>query len=140
MFKDDWPEMKSIADTLQGNIFIADDKCAKSERGQILKELYDIYTCGQEKKNRSKENWKRYCDWCREMKYPDIKINRKIFRQSWRFIRELNIKVFCIKLSHLSQTDLYYILSISRDKYNRQELIGAWIFSSIKIKNPYLQT
>ena len=108
------------------------DKTIRSERASILKDLFSLYSCPSDRMHRKRENWKRYCEWCRSQKVPDSKMNRQIFRRSWRFVKEMNVKAFCIKLAPLKEPDLYYMLSVARDRSNRGEPVGAWIFSSIK--------
>ncbi len=106
----------------------------RNERSQIIKEIYELYTSISDKKLRRQENWKRYCEWCRDNRYPNNAVNQKIFRQSHRFIRVVPIGSFCYLLSHLSITDLYYTASVCRDRANRGESVGAWVIGQCKAK------
>lgn len=102
----------------------------KSERSQIISELYDIYL--KDKTGRKKENWARYVKWCKQNKKPKGSENE--FRKTKLFIKEVPIKSFCYLLSHIPTKDLYYIKSVAYDKLNRNENAGGYIIGSLKIK------
>lgn len=123
--------VKSITQIVESGL---KETVAKSERAEIIKQIYSLYACAQEKKLRSIENWKRFNVWCRERSVPDSDINRKLFRRSHNFIKEMDIKSFCIFISMLSLNDLYYVKSVSFDKSNRGESVGAFIIGSCKKK------
>ena len=118
--------MQSINEILQNRI-----KTKGSERNSVLKEIYFCYE--NDKTNRRKENWKRYCKWCRDWKLPNNKESENKFKKSKFFIKELSPKVLAIKLAHIPTKDLYYVRSVAKDKYNRGENVGAFILGSIKI-------
>lgn len=102
----------------------------KSERNEVISEIYLCYQ--NDKQNRKKENWKRYCLWCRENKMP--KGSEKLFKKTKFYLKELTPKVVAIKLAHIPTKDLYYIKSIVKDKYNRGENVGAYLLGSVKCK------
>jgi len=102
-----------------------------SERAEVISRIYELYL--GDRQNRKKENWKRYCAWCRENKLPKGKESENKFRKSKMFIQELPVKVIAIKLSPFKDLPtLYYIKSVCEDKYNRGENIGAYLLGSIK--------
>jgi hypothetical protein len=100
----------------------------KSERNEIISQIYEFYQ--NDKQNRKKENWKRYCKWCRDNKMP--KGSEKLFKKTKLYLKELSSKVIAIKLAHIPTKDLYFMASVCRDKYNRGENIGAFLLGSIK--------
>lgn len=104
-----------------------------SERNSILKDIYQIYQ--NERQQRKVANWKRYIQYLKNNRFPNNPIQQKIFKKSKLFIKELPPKVIAIKLSHIPTKDLYYVLSVCKDKARRNESAGAFIFGSIKISN-----
>ena len=102
-----------------------------SERASIIKEIYYFYE--NDKQNRRKENWKRYCQWCRDNRKP--KGSELLFKKTKFYLKELPVKVIAIKLSPFKDLPtLYYIKSVCADKFNRGENVGSYLLGSIKIK------
>ena len=97
-----------------------------SERNYILKEIEALYTSKQERNLVKKENWRRYCFWCKVNKKPDTKENQELFRRNRSFIRERPIWSM---LWHIKTKDLYTVLSVAKDKFNRNESVGAYLKS-----------
>lgn len=102
-----------------------------SERGDVIKEIYSLYTSQQEKDLRRKENWKRYVQWLKNnrRKHDSHAVND--FKKNKAFLREIELKRFCFLVSHLKLEDLYYLSSIVKDKANRGESIGAYIYTQV---------
>jgi len=121
--------MNNIADLIKFPV-----QTAMRERSLILNDLYALYTSPQEKKLRAKANWVKYCSWCKEKRLPDSKTNQSFFRRSHHYIKEMPIKTIAILLARLSVTDLFYVLSVAKDKAHRQESVGQFIIGSIKPK------
>jgi hypothetical protein len=110
-------------------------KKAGSERADVLGQLYALYLA--ERTDRRKENWKRYCIYCKEVKMicPE-KFKSVRDPKHLSFIRELTIRDFAVKLGHLKELkDLYYLLSCAKDRRNRGENISKYILGSVKSKN-----
>lgn len=123
--------MKSINEVIENK---GEEKLQKSRRAQVIKEIYEIYTSISEIKLRRIENWKRYCQWMRRDGLIPSRVdpeNNKRFRRTELFIKEIPIGSFCFLISHIKTDDLYYILSVCKDKNNRGESSGAWLLSSI---------
>ena len=59
--------MFNIGDFLNKDL-IPQEKLARSERAQIIKEMYAIYTHPAERILRKKENWKRYIAFLKVLK------------------------------------------------------------------------
>jgi hypothetical protein len=114
-----------------GHYEIEKPKEKGSERSSIIKEIYKFYQ--DDKQNRKKENWKRYCQWCRDNHKP--KGSEQSFKKTKLYIKELPVKVIAIKLSHVPTKDLYYIKSECFDKFSRGENVGSYLLGSIKISN-----
>ncbi len=121
--------MKSIGELVLNKPIV---KLEKSERAQVIKEIYSIYTSMGERKLRKIENWKRYCQWAKDNRVPKGPEGIKKFKKTEFFIKESNIGSFCYFISHIKTKDLYYLLSVCKDKDNRGQSCGAWLFSSVK--------
>lgn len=106
----------------------------RSERASIIKEIYALYTSIDERRLRRIENWKRYCQWCKDTCQRDSQGARERFKSSKLFIGELPIKPFCINIAKMNNEHLYHILSESKDRLNRNMACGPYILSH-RIKN-----
>lgn len=110
------------------------EKIEKSERSQIIKEIYCLYDTKQESNHRKKENWKRYIAWLKEIRKPDSKENQLKFQKNKRFIKWISIERFCYFTSHVPTNDLYGLKGIVLDRINRGKSIGSYIMSLKNIK------
>ena len=108
------------------------EKKQLSQRSLIIKELYELYILDET--GRKKENWKRYVKWLKENKIPNSKENQMKFKKSKKFVKVLKINQFCYFLSHLKEKDLFYLLSVAKDKMHRKENYGAFILGSLMCK------
>lgn len=116
--------------------FIPQEKLARSERAQIIKEMYEIYTHPAERILRKKENWRRYIDFLKFIRQPDSKKNQSLFKRGKTFLKEQSIKSFCYFISHIPTKDLYHNKSMMQDCKNRGTSASAWLFSQIKVDCP----
>jgi len=98
----------------------------KSQRAELIKELYSLYCSPVQNKLRKIENWKRYVKYCKENKL-NLKENVDKFRKNKLFIKILPIKAFCFKTSHIKTQDLWYVLSVARDKNGREQSIAQFL-------------
>ncbi len=106
-------------------------------RSMLIKEIYDLYSSQQDKKLRHIFNVGNYRHWLRDRREKHSDLNWSIFRKSHKYVPTMDSGRFAIRLSHLKSPpsdDLYFVLSIARDRYHRQQPVGAWIMSAIKIK------
>lgn len=127
--------MESIGSLLSLSNERKEEKIEKSSRAQITKEIYALYISDQERLFRKKENWKRFIHYCKTQHLPfKEKLVQETYKKSKVFIKEYDIRTFCIRIAHIPTSDLYYVQSICKDKYHRNEAIGAWLFSAIKAK------
>lgn len=120
--------MESIEALLGNRVKVSD----ANERRVVIREIYEIYV--KDGSGRRKENWKRYCKWCRENKWENSVENQKKFRKTKLFINESPARNLAVKMAHVPTKDLYYIKSVAQDKLNRGEPIGGFIFGSLKAK------
>lgn len=104
-----------------------------SERTYVMKQIYEVYVA--DRSGRKKENWKRFCKFCKEKKMGNSVGAQKLFKKSPFFVHESTPRNLAVKLSHIPTNDLYYILSIAKDKLNRHEPVGGFIFGSIKTES-----
>ena len=102
-----------------------------SERSEVIGKIYELYTSGTEKELRRKENWKRYVQWLKANRRKHDNHAVSDFKKNKAFLRELDIKKFCYFTSHLKLDDLYYVLSICKDKVNRSESIGVYLYTQV---------
>lgn len=110
-------------------------KTKGNQRGVLIQEIYDIYISSAQKNFRKKENWKRYCQWCRDNRVANTLESQSKFRKSKLFIREHPIKTICFFLSHIPTADLHYISSVAWDMQNRNQNFSGYFMSSIRVKN-----
>lgn len=108
-----------------------------SERGDVIGKIFELYDSEQERTLRKKENWKRYVSWLKQNKRKNEPHSINDFKKSKIFLRPFTIKKLCFLISHLKTVDLYYVLSVCKDKYNRNESIGAYIYTQV-INKPKL--
>ena len=50
-----------------------------------------------------------------------------------KYKKPMPVRFICVKLSHIPTKDLYYVLSVCRDKYNRGERVGSYLLWSVKV-------
>lgn len=100
----------------------------KSQRSEYLSELYQFY-----EKDYKIQMWKDYVAW--------LKTNRKKHSKStieeYKVIhfKRISLKTFCsFWLGHIPTDDLYYLISIAKDKDNRGESFNRWLFWSLKVR------
>lgn len=122
----------------------------KSVRGELLGQLYELYTCQPEET--IKENRKRYHAWVR-IKYPldcvkstFSKIQYNSHKTEFKkeklpyeecYIPTLSLKYFCIKMAHIKGDEgndtFRYMVSIAKDIRNRKGNVAKYILGSIKV-------
>lgn len=105
----------------------------KSERAELIKQIYEIYTCPHEKILRKKENWKRYIAYLKSNRTPHTLESLKTFKKTKMYITEKPVTSFCFFLSPIPTKDLYYIISLMKDNKNRGKSASAYLFSSIRV-------
>lgn len=107
-----------------------------SEKGEIIKELYVLYTSENARKHRKNDNWTGYRMWLMDNYKAVTKFlvynskNIDTFKKSKQFIKERDIKSFSIGLSKHRKEVLYEILSIAKDREHRKENVGGYIGSN----------
>ena len=114
----------------------------EQERDAPFNELYRLYTSVTQRNLRRKENWRRYILWLKVhrikhttdsvAKFRKTRKGSKLFIQGLSFVDEWGVSTFAVKISHIKGEMLYYTLSVARDKDNRGESIGAWLFAKPK--------
>jgi hypothetical protein len=116
------------------------EKISRNKRQQIIKEIYDIYSSLEERKFRKKENWKRYIKHCKENKVPvsGIRDNERIekFKKNKLFIKDLTSGELAIRLGYLKEKDLFYVLSVAKDRHRCGMPVSAWLLSSTRLSTP----
>ena len=122
--------MISIADTFK----LERPKLSRSPRTQVVKEIYQLYDTISEKKLRRSANIERYRLWLRQFHMKHSKESYVSFSKTKMFIKPITPASMAFFLSHIKSQDLYYILSVAKDKSNRNESIGAYIQGLSKIK------
>jgi hypothetical protein len=100
-----------------------------SERTDILKQIYSFYDTVQESELRRKENWKRYVKYLKDGKIRHTPEEVKKFKKNKLFLKPISPASMAFFVSHIPTKDLYYVLSVAKDKSFRGENIGAFIVS-----------
>jgi hypothetical protein len=95
------------------------------KREIILEEIYTYYV--SEKDKRKKENWKRYCVWCRAKGKNNTPENQKSFKKTTAYIREMNFASFKWCMKHLPLEDFYVVLSEVKDRSNRGNNVSSFL-------------
>lgn len=120
--------MISFAEALEEQKKLIGEKLPKSERSDILKQLYGFY-----EEDYKKEKWKDYIRWLKANNRPHTSEAISAYKKS--SYPQITVKSFCsFWLSHIPTNDLYFLLSIARDKRNRGESFNRWLFHSLKVQ------
>lgn len=106
-----------------------------SQRNDILRQIYSFYDSDREVFLTKKKNWKRYIEFLRENKIKDSKENQDRFKKSKKFIKKMSSSTVAYFVSHIPTNDLYYVLSVVKDKSFRNESVGAYIMSLNYVKD-----
>lgn len=100
----------------------------RSERSELFNELYSYY-----EKSYRKNCWSDYITWLKKNKFKHSKEKIAEFKKSKDFRKKISIKSFCsFWLSFVKTNDLYYLISIAKDKDQRGENFNKWLFWAIK--------
>lgn len=105
------------------------EKKKGSERNDVLKQIYSFYDTEQETILRKKENWKRYIKYLKDNKLQSSEEQIKKFKRNKLFLKKLSSASIAFFLSHVKVNDLYYVLSVVKDKSFRRESVGSYIMS-----------
>lgn len=116
--------MQSISEIL--NNIDKEKTSSRSERAELIGQIYDFY-----KEDTRKQNWKRYIKWLKEKRLKHSLASVDNFKHTKVYFKTRNIKSFCFLLSHIKTKDLYYIISLGKDKKNRGENFSGWLFGEI---------
>jgi len=106
-----------------------------SQRNDILRQIYSFYDSDREVFLTKKKNWKRYIEFLKENKIKDSKENQERFKKSKKFIKKMSPSTVAYFVSHIPTNDLYYVLSVVKDKSFRNESVGAYIMSLNYVKD-----
>lgn len=105
----------------------------KSERNEIVAELYEMYTF-----ENKVENYVRYKHWLKNNKGTPNDFKKEKLPVGFSYYKPINSKYFAIKLAHIPTKDLYYLRSMKNDFKNRngykRSAFTKWLFGSIKYK------
>lgn len=106
------------------------EKNFRSERSEVFAELYKYY-----ENDWKVQTWKNYITYLKQNKKKDTNEQRELFKKSDLYFKKISVKSFCsFWLSFLTTDELYFILSIAKDKLNRKESFNKWLFYSLKGK------
>lgn len=98
----------------------------KSERAEIIDQLYIFYQTSTKK-----ENWKRYIKWLKQNKFKASPLKIQSFKKTTNHLKTRTIKSFCVMLAHILTGDLYYLLSVAKDKDKRGENFSGWLMGEV---------
>lgn len=104
------------------------EKRSRSERAELLGQLYTFY-----QKDYKKQTWKTYVTWLKENKKKHSKDMMEVFKKTKSYYPIIKEKsFFSYWIGHVPTRDLYYLLSIAKDKDNRRESFNKWLFFNLK--------
>lgn len=119
--------MKQIEGKVENLPKVATSIC-RSQRAELFKELYGYY-----ERCYKKNTWADYRSWLARNRYKHSQARTEEFKKSKDFRKPIEISSFCSYwLGFLKTEDLYYLISIARDKENRGENFNKWLFWAIK--------
>lgn len=93
-----------------------------SQRAEILGEVYEHYLYWN--KN---SNIKTFLSM-----YKNTKANQELFKKSKAYYPPMEVRVLAVKLSFLSVSDLYFVVSMAKDMRVRKQNFNKWLFWAIK--------
>lgn len=99
------------------------------KRAFYLEEIHGFYM--RESDNRKKENWRRYCKWCKDNRLSDTKENQKKFKKQQQFIKEYSLSRLTYLLNFMPTDDLPYIVSTAREFAHSKKNFTAWLSTFI---------
>lgn len=100
----------------------------KSQRAELFAELYTYY-----EKSYKHNSWLNYIAWLKANRFKHTRERVEQYKKSKEFRKKITIKSFCsFWLSFMKTNDLYYLISIAKDKERRKENFNKWLFWSIK--------
>lgn len=100
----------------------------KSQRAELFNELYGFY-----EKSYKKNMWSAYRMWLGKNKLKHSPERIVQFKKSKDFRKPITVRSFCSYwLGFLETGDLYFLLSVAKDKFNRGENFNKWLFWAIK--------
>lgn len=98
-----------------------------NQRNDLLNQIYAFYNSEQETIHIKRANWKRYIQELKKHSWKDNKEHQEHFKKSKLFIKKKTPRDIAFFLSHIPTNDLWYILSVVKDKTFRNESVGAYI-------------
>lgn len=102
---------------------------AHSKRADLLGQLYEYY-----ERCYIKEMEALYSNWLLEKKNIHSIESGRAFKKTSQYRTKITMKSFCgFWLSHIPTEDIYYLISIARDKEHRGESFNRWLFWAIKV-------
>ena len=96
-------------------------------RTDLLKQIYSFYDTEQEVILTKKANWVRYVANLKLRKVKDSQEQQRAFKKSKLFIRKMSPSSMAFFLSHIPTQDLWYVLSVVKDRSFRNEGVGIYI-------------
>ena len=116
---------------MQSNGFKFDDPktIAKSSRNEFMAQIHQFYLDDKFISDRL-----NYAKWLRRNKLKPCQENiDKWKKTSGEFRKPITpASLASFWLAHIPTTDLYYLISIAKDKKNRKESFNKWLFWAIK--------
>lgn len=125
-YNDDLPPDKYFVNIFNGYELKRPEK-KLNPRNDILKQIYAFYDTEQETNLTKIANWKRYIQELKKHSWRDSKEHQDHFRKSKVFIKKMTPSSMAFFLSHIPTQDLWYILSVVKDRAFRNESVGVYI-------------
>lgn len=117
--------MQSLKEAIQQKKI--DSSIAKSERAEILKQIYGYY-----EKDYKRQTWISYIQWLKDNRKKHTRDTVEMYKKI--AYKQIIISSFCSYwLSPIPTKDLYYILSNAKSMEHRGESFNKWLFHSLKV-------
>ncbi len=109
-------------------IKLPEQKKVRSQRADILSQIIEVYRDPKEDISRKKLNFSTFITYCKKyhLRWKDQSTQLE-FKRSKLYLKPLTDTRVAVTLSKLTLKDLYYVLSICKDRLNRNENVGAYI-------------
>lgn len=104
------------------------EKKKGSQRNDLMRQIYAFYDTAQEDRLRKIANWRRYVTHLKVNKIKDSNEEKKKFPKNKTFIKKFTPRTMAAYyLSHVKTADLWFVLSVAKDKGFRNESVGSYI-------------
>lgn len=109
---------------------LPEQKKVRSQRADVLSQIIEVYRDPKEDISRKRLNMSIFIAYCKKyhLRWKDQSTQTE-FKRSKIYLKPLTDTRIAVALSKLNLKDLYYVLSVCKDRLNRSENVGAYIIT-----------